>query len=131
MPGMGTGLNENDPTIVSAFHAALLRQLLVVLLILLFVAIAWNVLPRSTATAVLGSQCGRRSRRQGQPLRPSGSRAAGSDGFHRGTGAPSPQGAVQAGDGGRGRRQCPGGQDASRPGPNGRATGERQPDDDS
>jgi cytochrome oxidase Cu insertion factor (SCO1/SenC/PrrC family) len=44
MPGMGTGLNENDPTVVSAFHAALLRQLLVVLLILLFVAIAWNVL---------------------------------------------------------------------------------------
>ena len=44
MPGMGTGLNENNPTIVSAFHAALLRQLLVVLLILLFVAIAWNVL---------------------------------------------------------------------------------------
>ncbi len=44
MPGMGTGLNENDPTIVSAFHATLLRQLLVVLLILLFVAIAWNVL---------------------------------------------------------------------------------------
>ena len=44
MPGMGTGLNENDPTIVSAFHAALLRQFLVVLLILLAVAIAWNVL---------------------------------------------------------------------------------------
>jgi hypothetical protein len=44
MPGMGTGLNENDPTIVSAFHAALLRQFLVVLLILAFVAVAWGVL---------------------------------------------------------------------------------------
>jgi cytochrome oxidase Cu insertion factor (SCO1/SenC/PrrC family) len=44
MPGMGTGLNENDPTIVSAFHAALLRQFLVVLLILFLVAVAWNVL---------------------------------------------------------------------------------------
>ena len=44
MPGMGTGLNENDPTIVSAFHSALLRQLLVVLLILAFVAVAWGLL---------------------------------------------------------------------------------------
>ena len=44
MPGMGTGLSENDPTIVSAFHAALLRQFLFVLLILVFVAAAWSVL---------------------------------------------------------------------------------------
>jgi cytochrome oxidase Cu insertion factor (SCO1/SenC/PrrC family) len=64
MPGMGTGLNENNPTIVSAFHAALLRQLLVVLLILLLVAIAWNVLRgiqlrRSFAANAAGATAGK------------------------------------------------------------------------
>jgi hypothetical protein len=44
MPGMGTGLNTNNPVIVSAFHAALLRQGFVVLAILAVVAVAWNVL---------------------------------------------------------------------------------------
>ena len=64
MPGMGTGLNENNPTIVSAFHAALLRQLLVVLLILLLVAIVWNVLRgiqlrRSLAANAAGATAGK------------------------------------------------------------------------
>lgn len=44
MPGMGTGLNDNNPTIVSAFHSALLHQGLVILGILFVVAVAWNVL---------------------------------------------------------------------------------------
>ena len=44
MPGMGTGLEENDPTIVSAFHTALLHQGLVVLLIVLSVGLAWSAL---------------------------------------------------------------------------------------
>lgn len=44
MPGMSTGLQPNNPTIVSAFHAELVRQGLVVLLILVVLGIAWNFL---------------------------------------------------------------------------------------
>jgi cytochrome oxidase Cu insertion factor (SCO1/SenC/PrrC family) len=44
MPGMGTGLQTNDPTIVSAFHTALLHQGLIVLLILAVAGISLNVL---------------------------------------------------------------------------------------
>ncbi len=44
MSGMGTGLNTNNPTIVSAFHRALLHQGLVVLAIVFLVALAWNLL---------------------------------------------------------------------------------------
>ena len=44
MGGMGTGLQTNNPTIVSAFHAALVRQGLVVLLIVAVVGVAWRVL---------------------------------------------------------------------------------------
>jgi cytochrome oxidase Cu insertion factor (SCO1/SenC/PrrC family) len=44
MPGMSTGLRANNPTIVSAFHAELVRQGLVVLLIAVLLAVAWNIL---------------------------------------------------------------------------------------
>ncbi|HUC36759.1 MAG TPA: SCO family protein [Acidimicrobiales bacterium] len=44
MPGMGTGLNSNDPTVVSAFHAQLVHQGLIVLAILAVLAFAWNFL---------------------------------------------------------------------------------------
>jgi cytochrome oxidase Cu insertion factor (SCO1/SenC/PrrC family) len=44
MPGMNTGLNANNPTIVSAFHAALLRQGFVVFAILAIIGVAWNVM---------------------------------------------------------------------------------------
>lgn len=44
MPGMGSGLSNNDPIIVAAFHRALLHQGLVVVAILAVVAIAWNLL---------------------------------------------------------------------------------------
>ena len=44
MPGMGTGLQSNNPTIVSAFQSLLLHQGLVVLVILALLALAWNVL---------------------------------------------------------------------------------------
>ncbi len=44
MGGMGTGLQTNNPTVVSAFHAALVRQGLVVLLIVAVVGVAWRVL---------------------------------------------------------------------------------------
>ena len=44
MGGMGTGLQTNNPTVVSAFHAALVRQGLGVLTILAVTGIAWRVL---------------------------------------------------------------------------------------
>jgi cytochrome oxidase Cu insertion factor (SCO1/SenC/PrrC family) len=44
MPGMSTGLQPNDATIVSAFHALLLRQGLILLVLFALLAIAWNAL---------------------------------------------------------------------------------------
>ncbi|HEY5272413.1 MAG TPA: SCO family protein [Acidimicrobiales bacterium] len=44
MPGMSSGLQTNNPTIVSAFQSLLLHQGLLVLVILALLAIAWNVL---------------------------------------------------------------------------------------
>jgi cytochrome oxidase Cu insertion factor (SCO1/SenC/PrrC family) len=44
MPGMNTGLSANNPTVVAAFHASLLRQGFVVFLILAIIGLAWNVL---------------------------------------------------------------------------------------
>jgi cytochrome oxidase Cu insertion factor (SCO1/SenC/PrrC family) len=44
MPGMSTGLEANDPTVVSAFHSALLRQGLIVLLILAAVGAAYVIM---------------------------------------------------------------------------------------
>jgi cytochrome oxidase Cu insertion factor (SCO1/SenC/PrrC family) len=44
MPGMGRALQSNNPTIVSAFHTALLHQLLVVLVIGALLAVALNVI---------------------------------------------------------------------------------------
>ncbi|HEY7429598.1 MAG TPA: SCO family protein [Streptosporangiaceae bacterium] len=41
MPGMNTGLNVSDPTIVAAFKTALLHQGLIALLIFFVVGIAW------------------------------------------------------------------------------------------
>jgi cytochrome oxidase Cu insertion factor (SCO1/SenC/PrrC family) len=41
MPGMNSGLNDDDPTLVAAFRAALLHQGLVVLLIFAILAVAW------------------------------------------------------------------------------------------
>lgn len=44
MPGMNTGLGANNPTVVSAFHDALLRQGVIVLAIVLVIGLARNVL---------------------------------------------------------------------------------------
>jgi cytochrome oxidase Cu insertion factor (SCO1/SenC/PrrC family) len=44
MSGMSTGLEANDPTVVSAFHTALLTQGVIILVILLLVATVWLVL---------------------------------------------------------------------------------------
>jgi cytochrome oxidase Cu insertion factor (SCO1/SenC/PrrC family) len=41
MPGMNTGLNDANPTLVAAFKAALLHQGLVVLAVILVLALAW------------------------------------------------------------------------------------------
>ncbi len=41
---MGSGLNQSNPTIVDAFHTALLHQGVVVLVLLAALAVAWNVL---------------------------------------------------------------------------------------
>ena len=41
MPGMNSGLNDNNPLLVAAFRAALLHQGLIVLLIFAVLAIAW------------------------------------------------------------------------------------------
>jgi cytochrome oxidase Cu insertion factor (SCO1/SenC/PrrC family) len=44
MGGMNSGLTNNDPTIVSAFHTALWHQGLIVVGLLLVVSVAWTVL---------------------------------------------------------------------------------------
>jgi cytochrome oxidase Cu insertion factor (SCO1/SenC/PrrC family) len=41
MPGMNSGVNVNDPTVVAAFKAALLHQGLIVLLIFAVLGLAW------------------------------------------------------------------------------------------
>lgn len=44
MPGMGTGLNANNPTIVDAFKSTLLHQGLIAVLILLVLVSTWQLL---------------------------------------------------------------------------------------
>ncbi|MGH9092872.1 MAG: hypothetical protein ACRDZR_16070, partial [Acidimicrobiales bacterium] len=44
MPGMGGSLDNTNPTIVSAFHTALLHQLFLLGLVAIAAAVAWNVL---------------------------------------------------------------------------------------
>jgi hypothetical protein len=65
MSGMGSGINDNNPTVVSAFHAALLHQGLVVLLIVLAVGLAWYALEWShvrRAPAAKSSEWGHQDR---------------------------------------------------------------------
>ena len=73
MPGMSTGLNANNPTIVSAFHRTLLHQALIVLLLLAIVGVAWNVLrARQARLAQQGDQSAAALRQV--PREPSGRR---------------------------------------------------------
>jgi cytochrome oxidase Cu insertion factor (SCO1/SenC/PrrC family) len=44
MPGMNSGLNVNDPTVVTAFQSALLHQALIALLIFAVLGLAWAAL---------------------------------------------------------------------------------------
>jgi cytochrome oxidase Cu insertion factor (SCO1/SenC/PrrC family) len=41
MPGMHSGINDSDPTIIAAFKSALLHQGLIVLVIIILLALAW------------------------------------------------------------------------------------------
>jgi cytochrome oxidase Cu insertion factor (SCO1/SenC/PrrC family) len=43
MPGMGQAPQNDDPTVVSAFHTALAHQGLVILILLAILALTWNV----------------------------------------------------------------------------------------
>lgn len=58
MPGMGNGLQANNPTIISAFESALLRQALVVALILVLLAVAWRFLREARLRASEGPASG-------------------------------------------------------------------------
>jgi cytochrome oxidase Cu insertion factor (SCO1/SenC/PrrC family) len=55
MPGMNTGLNVSDPTVVAAFRTALLHQGMIALLIFLVVGLAWVSL-RAWLPAAVGSR---------------------------------------------------------------------------
>ena len=44
MPGMGTFLQTKNPVVVSAFHTAILHQLLFIGLVLVVLSLVWNVL---------------------------------------------------------------------------------------
>ena len=44
MPGMSSGLQTNNPTIVSAFKSLLLHEALIILVILALLGVAWNLL---------------------------------------------------------------------------------------
>ena len=44
MPGMGSGLKTNNPTIVAAFRTLLEHQAIFVLVLLAILAVGWNVL---------------------------------------------------------------------------------------
>lgn len=41
MPGMNSGLNVNDPTVVAAFRAALVHQALIALVIFAVLGLVW------------------------------------------------------------------------------------------
>lgn len=68
MPGMNSGLNVNDPTVVAAFHAALLHQGLFALLIFALLSIVWVAVrdhTRSPALDVAPEPAGRQALRIG------------------------------------------------------------------
>jgi hypothetical protein len=52
MPGMNSGLNADDPTVVAAFRAALLHQFLLILAVFAVLSIAWVAArrPRTAGT---------------------------------------------------------------------------------
>ncbi len=61
MPGMSTGLHTDSPTVVAAFHRALLHEGLVVVLLMALLAVVWNVL-RTRQLHIAGHTVDRRAR---------------------------------------------------------------------
>lgn len=61
MPGMGKGLQTNDPTVLAAFHAALLHQLAILAVLAFLLLVAGNVLStirfkRAVASGTVGTK---------------------------------------------------------------------------
>jgi cytochrome oxidase Cu insertion factor (SCO1/SenC/PrrC family) len=54
MPGMNSGLNVDDPTVVAAFRAALLHQSLIILAVFAVLSIAWVAVRRPQAAGAAG-----------------------------------------------------------------------------
>ena len=54
MPGMNSGLNVDDPTVVAAFRAALLHQGLIILAVFAVLSIAWVAVRRPQAGGAAG-----------------------------------------------------------------------------
>ena len=57
MPGMNSGLNSNNTTMVAAFRNALLHQGIIVLLVFALLAVAWvavrvGLTPKSSISAI-------------------------------------------------------------------------------
>jgi cytochrome oxidase Cu insertion factor (SCO1/SenC/PrrC family) len=69
MPGMNSGLSDDNPTLVAAFRAALLHQGVIVLAVLAFLALAW-VSVREWIPAVKTALAGRAA----APAEPAGRR---------------------------------------------------------
>jgi len=80
VPGMSSGLDANNPTIVHAFRTALLHQGLVALLLLGIVAVVWqvlNMLEVRRANAGTPAEGGAATRSATGPAAPLGSASAG------------------------------------------------------
>ena len=54
MPGMNSGLNIDDPTVVAAFRAALLHQGLIILAVFAVLSVAWVAVRRPQAAGAAG-----------------------------------------------------------------------------
>ncbi len=56
MPGMGSGLSNDNPTIVSAFRSLLAHEALAVMALLVLVAVAWSWLKRAELRQAAGGE---------------------------------------------------------------------------
>ena len=70
MPGMNSGLNPADPTIVNAFRSALLHQWLIAAAIFVLLLLVWGTTRAWTAVPVTGGEGGAPVARRRRP-RPS------------------------------------------------------------
>ena len=67
MPGMNSGINVNDPTVVAAFNAALVHQGLIALLIFALAGLAWMTI-RTWTPAAGGAGAGAAADPQGPAI---------------------------------------------------------------